>query len=49
MKRSAEIICGEGLQGGHFFLDMAKRPLAGMSTQYLVPRKCNEEISRNYL
>ena len=25
------------LQGGHFFLDMAKRPLAAVSTEYLVP------------
>ena len=25
------------LQGGHFFLDLAKRPLAAASTEYLVP------------
>ena len=25
------------LQGGHFFLDAAKRPLAALSTEYLVP------------
>jgi hypothetical protein len=25
------------LQGGHFFLDAAKRPLATVSTEYLVP------------
>ena len=25
------------LQGGHFFVDLAKRPLAAASTQYLVP------------
>jgi hypothetical protein len=25
------------LQGGHFFVDMAKKPLAAASTQYLAP------------
>ena len=28
---------GQKLQGGHFFVDLTKRPLVATSTQYLVP------------
>ena len=38
----------QGLQSGHFFLDVAKRPLAAASTEYRVPvpGECNEEHQR---
>ena len=34
---------GQKLQGGHFLVDLAKRPLAAASAQYLIPSRGKEQ------